>query len=636
MAELYEDFELLIKKSCKTGLLECEALHNLPQLAEGLAGRTPRAQSDVLRQFLRDVVSHAIARIVVPEERNVVQAAAVYIGLDPWSGANQKRRGMEAGKILGRSESTIRRDPYRAEFKNALVEAVSDFLDDEAALAKFIKENRRIQQATAEPRLATSPPMADQPDSPLRSAYVHREQLEAQFKEAVEAGAKVIVLHGLPGMGKTWLAQELAQELHPDRVEAPIFRISDGRIASPDPYGAFAAAGMPLLQPVTATPVEYLALLICSANAPLFTIIDGLNSADELRGLLPQNQPRHVVIVSCRDRGTIRREHWQFLRVPEMESYEATSMVRSLMPAASDIDAELLVSTLSAYPLVIGYACPFLNDQKIPIVQFCNDLKKDLPRVAGNVATDDTSTLLAVLSRIVDTIQKSDELASNLLAVLASVSFDDVFLERSMLYRFANVFEGEPVSLTRFGEAMSMLERFSLFDSHPYSRPDLQSAPLIFMSMHELTQHLIKGFITCDAIANIASIFAAIHIAFTGPDTELQDWVKATTNRGWENVYYEAAFTAMVMVKLCGAIIIDDDPPGARDKIEPDFREFIEESLAFLIIYFNDAFSAIPNERSEACVIHFPWEWILWAHTYPGYIPSESDNPETDPSSPRE
>jgi hypothetical protein len=423
---------------------------------------------------------------------------------------------------LHTSRSMARKEKDESYPYENFVLALSEHLREPEVAEQLRAELKaRLSQDTVE-NLVSDPEPADVFQPPMVPGYIRRPAHEERFKALCDAGAKVIVLHGLPGMGKTWLAQEMAMQLHKEHVEAPIFRVSNGQIVAADPYGAFAAAGMALQEPVATSSNEYVAMLVTSDHAPLFTIIDGLDSADELNTLLPRNLPRHVVIATCRDRGKSALEHCHFLRVSEMEPDEAISMVRQRLPSSSDHEIEQLASALGSYPLVIRYACSFIANQPISAAQFCSDLQTELLRIAGNVPTDNSATLLLVLRWLVDEVRKSDELAFELLMAMAS-PYVRPSIHLFTLARYASTLnKGEAVSQTRFGEAMEVIRRFSFFDVIPHTDYD----SLTRIVMHALTRKLLRSITDSDLAEHIASRFGYIALKLSeqelGGDYQIQ------------------------------------------------------------------------------------------------------------------
>jgi hypothetical protein len=609
MADLSDDFQLLIRKSCEEGLEQCQALPNLPQLAPLLAEQTPSAQFQVLKKFLLEAVHHSAERAApqesfdtggVPQERDVIRAAAACIGLEPWQGGLLELRSAKAAVILGRKQSTVRRQDWRQKFIKKLVGAVYDFLDDDDAIAKFVKAHRPIRQPVSDSESRVLSAVTELQPSALQPGYVHRPELEARFRQLVDDGAKLIVFSGLPGMGKTWLAQELSMQTHPDHVQAPLIRIVRGQIEITDLQAALVTSAIESRQAIADDPREYLAMLLCDDHAPLFTILDGVESADELHTLLPAGGARHVVLATCRDRGKAPPEHCRFLKVSEMEPEEAAKMAHKRLPALTEADTNQLASTLNCYPLVIRYACALIDQQRIPVAQFCHDLDVN-PGIAGQIYADHDTTLLAVLQRMVSAIEAIDKGALKLLMVIASCNMRSA-MDRNILWRYASACynQNQPLAPTRFAQSMDLLERFSLIESKIISG----YSPSEDVAMHQLTKRLLKQEVVGDELGVIALDFTYLSMTYT-----LETGMSRELRLLPGDVAAETVMTHLIMIVLCGEVIINNHPPGAIAKIAPEVRPGVESYLAFLILRANDGLGkAGLNWR-------LPLRWVEWAKT---------------------
>ena len=449
--------------------------------------------------------------------------------------------------------------------------------------------------ADAKPGNLTSP---EPIPSRARPDYVHRETEETCFRQLVAEGSKLIVLHGLPGMGKTWLAQTFASQMHPQHVEAPLIRVVDGQIEIQDMQAALVTSGVKLQQSIADDPREYLAMLLYGDQAPLFTILDGLESADELNTLLPPGNARHVVLATCRDRGKAPPEHGRFLKVSEMEPEEATQMIRKRLPSLGEAEANQLAHSLHCYPLVIRYACALIDHQPISVAQFCHDIEID-PGIAGQIYTDHDHTLLTVLQRIVSLIAATDKGSLILLKVIASCTMRPA-MDRNILWRYASAIYngGQSLSPTRFGQAMDLLQRFSLIES----RINPEYSPSENIVMHQLTRRLLKQEVVGTELGIVAANFVYLAMTYTQDTGMSKDLRLLPGDAG-----IEAVTTHLIMIAICGEVIIDNHPPGAMAKIAPELRPGVESYLAFWILQANDGL------RKANFTWRLPQGWVEWS-----------------------
>lgn len=193
--------------------------------------------------------------------------------------------------------------------------------------------------------------------------YVHRPELEEKFKDFVLNGAKVIVLHGLPGMGKTWLAEQLTCN-QVTGEPAPFIDASRREGFSGVIKCASLVAGLD--PPDSSDPVVQLTYLACSEHAPPFIVLDNLDSANELTALLPRHTKS--VIVATSRRAVDPPTAFQAIHIDRMERAQSRDMARLQLPTLSDEDVEFLASAFGDYPLLINHMRAFYPHQSASMV----------------------------------------------------------------------------------------------------------------------------------------------------------------------------------------------------------------------------------------------------------------------------
>ena len=95
-------------------------------------------------------------------------------------------------------------------------------------------------------------------NSATNPLYVHRPQLHEAYSRLVHSDVRLIVLYGLPGMGKTWLARAIVKLINGS--PAPVIRVHKGRLYLPDVQQAIAAYPIDTMRVVAAEPEAYLTL----------------------------------------------------------------------------------------------------------------------------------------------------------------------------------------------------------------------------------------------------------------------------------------------------------------------------------------------------------------------------------------
>ena len=151
----------------------------------------------------------------------------------------------------------------------------------------------------------------DKPVS-VNPRYVPRQPLHEAFEQLVASGARLIALVGLPGMGKSWLARELAG------TDNPRIRVEAGSIVSHDLESALVSYGF---TDIPADSRNGLARLLSDERGPSMVVLDNLESTAQLHELLP-TASRSLVIATCRRQERVP-EHCHVIEVGAMESESA-------------------------------------------------------------------------------------------------------------------------------------------------------------------------------------------------------------------------------------------------------------------------------------------------------------------------
>jgi hypothetical protein len=319
--------------------------------------------------------------------------------------------------------------------------------------------------------------------SPRDSLYVVRDSLHVEFARLVDNGAKLIVIHGFAGMGKTSLATTLVEG-------SPVIGMTNGVISSADLNAAIASCQVDM-QAFPDDLVGRLAALLCCAGGPTRIVLDGLESADDLVGIIPQST-QATVIATCRHKGDLLSERASFMKVSKMNSDEAMRMIQKRLPESNHDEVQQLAKSLDNYPLAVRYACSLIHEQSLPVGDFCRDIALELAETARHIHTSDRSTLLAVVGRVINQIRSLDALAGKLLAFIAS--FDGLLVARSTIWSLAQNwslrYNHRELTPTAFVQSMTLLERYGIIDH--FAKPRREVVFASGMSrVHALTSRLI-------------------------------------------------------------------------------------------------------------------------------------------------
>lgn len=419
---------------------------------------------------------------------------------DPDNKGKSRLRAMRAGFWIDQDGRTARnhRRKLLIAFEAAIDRYLSQICDS---------ERRSLQELLVSVNAVADGEVADHSetvDSARKAnlgnlAYIRRDSYHTRFSELIASGTKCIVLTGLPGIGKTQLAEALVGEQLIDAAAPVVIRISDGRINPQDMQYALSIIGL-RADPtaVWSSPEAYLAELLCGTSAPKFVIFDNLDRFGDIDRILPR-ETTSTLIVTCRAMTNTMRAH-RTIPVGWMERSEAARLVTSYLPTISDSDARLLVKTLSGYPILIRSACALYAYQPTPMQRFCEVLESEVVILAGRAEYTDAGEhkmLLVLLERLVMLARQESELAFDLLACAAHINSSpdiDIPFIRDCLLALNKT---RPAEIAWY-HALEVLRRLALIETWRESTTifDQEGEGTTYdidrLSMHSLIQRLMQ------------------------------------------------------------------------------------------------------------------------------------------------
>lgn len=206
------------------------------------------------------------------------------------------------------------------------------------------------------------------------------------FDRHVAEQYKCIVLSGLPGIGKSWLADALTMEHAPEGETVPIIEYVQGAPTPESVKAALDDCGVKAdPENVWMQHRRYLSQLLRDKKAPAFIILDNL---DDLRGVGQLLPPRSqsIVVITCRVASHLDQRH-AVIPVNWMTDTEATELVKIYLPTLSGEDASLFGTSLYGYPILIRHACTLFACQPMAINEFCKVVQEDIANLADSTET---------------------------------------------------------------------------------------------------------------------------------------------------------------------------------------------------------------------------------------------------------
>ncbi|MFC8538677.1 FxSxx-COOH system tetratricopeptide repeat protein [Streptomyces sp. NPDC057249] len=239
------------------------------------------------------------------------------------------------------------------------------------------------------PRFPASPPAVWGGVPRRNHRFTGREDLLAAVHEEFHRaapGRRRVVLHGMPGIGKTQLALEYAHRFVSDydvvwwvpadrRAHyrqgfaelAPALGLSTG-----DEYGERLRAVREALGRGEPSPHWLL-------------ILDGADDPEQLWDLVPAG-PGHVLITSRNPEWAERGGH--ILEVPAHARQESVALLRSRAPRLTPAEAGRLAEALEDLPLLLDQAAGWLNESAMPVEEYIGLLEEGADQDVVRVSAD--------------------------------------------------------------------------------------------------------------------------------------------------------------------------------------------------------------------------------------------------------
>lgn len=339
------------------------------------------------------------------------------------------------------------------------------------------------------------------------SSYAPRQRLEATIHSLYEAGASVVVLAGMPGMGKTALAKDFIQ-LKTQQQKKVVEVIASSREAlerslqkavSVDSTGKQLAS----IASLEAAFTERLR----SPVGPEFVLIDDLVDT-ELLVRLTDGAVKTKFLVTSRHRvPSVSPDH--HIEVGELELDERVPYVRKYMPGCLEEDAAMLAGELHGYPLAIKAACGLLTTEvDANIEQFCTGLLRSAAAIFDGQDETGAEQLTAIYRQTLDLLKRADPQVYTALEIAVFLNTSSAIEWGAFLQCFAHISKIDDLR----PQQKNIILRRALrgIQSRYLGAVDLEEDSFDGVRLHQLTQAILRTLLEERCVLVCRSIYSAI------------------------------------------------------------------------------------------------------------------------------
>ncbi|WP_369249137.1 FxSxx-COOH system tetratricopeptide repeat protein [Streptomyces sp. R41] len=230
--------------------------------------------------------------------------------------------------------------------------------------------------------------------------------------QGAEAGAAVVTLHGMSGVGKTQLAAEYVYRFGSE-YDVVWWVNAEKRVT----YRRRLAELAPQLG--LSTGAEYGERLRAVRDslrrgdpyARWLLILDGADEPDQIYDLVP-NGPGHVLITS-------RNPEWsehnsKLLEVPVYGRDESVAFIRRRAPRLSEPEADQLAEALEDLPLLLDQTAGWLNDSDLSVQEYIalleGGIDQDVVKISADFPVAFQTAWSILLNKLRDTVPESVDL----------------------------------------------------------------------------------------------------------------------------------------------------------------------------------------------------------------------------------
>lgn len=369
------------------------------------------ALKDVIREAAKLIVNKVPTFAGMPSLVDLRQLATILCGLATDlpkrpGGGRYAYKELRAIAIERTGFRNISESTYQRKIATPVKQALADVLINRQGEVRAVFDKASTREKTLAGQAKDS---SDQMSNKVEE-YIPRRALENNFRAAVAGGAKLIAFLGLPGMGKTSLADMLTVADRPQQCAWIVAK--NGEPNSLDVAALLTRFAIDLSAFPNFGPAQQLVAALASDKAPPMIVLDNLESLDEVKRLLPSDTTNSTIVVTARRRGTAKFPSIRIIEVGPLSEDEAVLAIRRRVPALDDLAAKEVAEWLGYYPLVISFVCVLMANHGLKPKSLRTFNSQNLPKL---ISLDGGGTLLAALERIIVELESRDPSAFRVL-----------------------------------------------------------------------------------------------------------------------------------------------------------------------------------------------------------------------------
>ncbi|MFE0454441.1 FxSxx-COOH system tetratricopeptide repeat protein [Streptomyces sp. NPDC058914] len=382
------------------------------------------------------------------------------------------------------------------------------------------------------PRFPNEPPQVL--EAPRRNGYFtgrkdDLEEVSELLAESGPAGARV-VLHGIPGVGKSQLATEYAHR-YGDGYDVVWWIRASERSRAREEFASLAvhlelAAGRDAGERIRAV---HAALRERTGPRQRWLLIfDGADDVSEIRDLIPEG--RGDVLVTSLTRDWVSLLGFQEYTVRPFTRNESVAFILRRVPRATAAEAEQLAEAAQDLPLVLAQTTAWLSaNQSEPVAEYADALQRQSPaELAVTIEADYPQGFVVSWAHFLNALRERNPEAADLIELMAMFSPDAIPVQ---LITAAPTSVFPPGSLAgtvsdsiRWDKALEALADLTAIHLNHTQDPSLEYG-VESAQMHRLYHRFIRGNLDARTRASLSAAACAILAAANpGRPVDPREW----------------------------------------------------------------------------------------------------------------